>query len=191
MRKSTKEMAQLLKVSLGTFRNQYANNLQKINERLEQLGVSYKVVEKKKIGRNVVFILESSGSPSGAPNGSGPISLHHPSTSQEAGSPPPASSFTPPLTERDREELDQLSAEKRQEAFRKLKVVKYAFSYGVRKAAKEFGKTPSSVHRWCRIYTVEGVKALVGIKKRGILGSPERSIQNGGNPLLPPSETHD
>jgi transposase len=38
--------------------------------------------------------------------------------------------------------------------------------FGVRKAAKEFGKTPSSVHRWCKTYTTEGVKALAGIRKK-------------------------
>ena len=160
MEKSTREMAELLKVSLGTFRNQYANNLQKINERFAQLGLPYRVEEKKKVGRNTVFILSQLSGSEGVTTPSG-ISLHP----REAGSPPPASSFTPNLTDRDREELDQLSAEKRQEAFQKLKAVKYALSFGVRKAAKEFGETPSSVHRWCRVYTTKGVKALVGIKE--------------------------
>jgi len=151
---SPAELAQKLGVSLGTFRNRYANNLQAINDRLKELGEELRVVEKRKVGRNTVFILESIVVPPSSPY------------LFEAGSPPPASSFSPVLTERDNEELNQLSAEKRKEALEKLEVVKYAFAHGVRKAAKKFGKSPATVHRWCKIYTIEGIKALAGIREK-------------------------
>ncbi len=152
---SPAELAEKLGISVGTFRNRYAGNLQLINEKLKELGEKLRVVEKKKVGKNTVFILESIAYPSSL----SPIS-------KEAGSPPPASSFSPVITEKDTEELNQLSSDKRQEALEKLKVVKYAMSFGIRPAAKAFGKTPSSVHRWCRTYTTQGVKALVGITEK-------------------------
>jgi len=171
MKKLTaRELSEILKISIGTFRNQYANNIERINERLEAIGKRLRVVEKKRVGKHVYFVLSdarevlssfSAEGLAGTPEPPSPSPNFH-----EAGSPPPASSFSPVLTDRDNQELNQLSAEKRSEALEKLTVVKYAFSFGVRKAAKEFGKTPSSVHRWCKTYTTEGVKALVGIRKK-------------------------
>jgi transposase InsO family protein len=155
---SPAELAEKLGISVGTFRNRYANNLQAVNDRLKELGEKLRVVEKRKRGRNTVFILESWAAT--------PVSPSSPESSNEAGSPSPASSFSPVLSERDNEELNQLSAKKRQEAFEKLTVVKYAIQFGVRKAAENFRKTPSTVHRWFKVYATEGVKALVGIKEK-------------------------
>ena len=171
------ELSQILKVSLGTFRNQYANNLERINERLEALGENFRIVERKKIGRSVFFIA-SDLSPEHAPGSASP-----PVFQEGAGSPPPAPSFSHAYTETDRKEIDSLSSEKRKEALKKLEVVKFAMSFGVRKAAERFGLSPSTVHRWCKTYTGEGVKGLVGIREKEV-SEAERYVLNVAEALF-------
>ena len=156
MKKFTaKELSQILKVSVGTFRNQYANNLERINERLEALGENFRIVERKKIGRSVFFIA-SDLSPEHAPGSASP-----PVFQEGAGSPPPAPSLN--LTEREKEILNALKGEEKEKVWKKLKVVKGKGSVGEK--ARNYGLSKSTVARWVKAYKERGIVGLIPWKK--------------------------
>ncbi|MEO2069371.1 MAG: helix-turn-helix domain-containing protein, partial [Desulfurobacteriaceae bacterium] len=149
---SPAELAQKLGISLGTFRNRYANSLQAINDRLKELGEELQVVEKKKVGRNTIFILESIAAP---PPSCPP--------SKKAGSPPPASSFSPALTEHEKEILNVLKEKDKREVWKRLVIAKDPSS--VNQKAKKYGLPKSTISRWVKAYREKGIIGLIPWKR--------------------------
>jgi putative transposase len=163
---TAKELAGLLKVSIGTFRNTYSNNPGKINERLQTLDLPYRFTGKKKIGRHTYFVLSdtqevlpsnSDFSTEDTPTTDIPISP----PSSEAGSPPPASSFS--LTEHEKEILNVLKEKDKEKVWKKLLVVKDTSS--VNQKAKKFGLSKSTVARWEKAYKERGIIGLIPWKR--------------------------
>ncbi|GAB6075723.1 transposase [Desulfurobacterium crinifex] len=162
---TAKELAEKLGVSIGTFRNQYANNLERINKRLEAVGESFRVVEKKRIGKHVYFILsdahEVPPSNFSAEGTSSIVDISKPVSPllDEAGSPPPASSFSPALTEHEKEILNVLKEKDKREVWKRLVIAKDPSS--VNQKAKKYGLPKSTISRWVKAYAEKGIIGLI------------------------------